>query len=126
MWLKAVVRHFRDHLTVAVFLVLSAVLSAGCDNRETILMIEKPTEVRSIEQSPSSPESSGTNLQPGKVIATLRAGETARTIGVYHGQDHDAFQVKLSDGREGLVITEIRVRELFRCRRQLAGKSDGD
>jgi hypothetical protein len=104
MWLKAVMRKLRAHLTVLLFLVLGSMMSAGCGERETILMIEKPTEVRSIEQSPSSPESSGTNLQPGKVIATLRAGETARTIGVYHGQNHDAFQVKLSDGREGLVI----------------------
>ena len=92
------------HLIVLPFLVVYAVIAIGCDNRETILVIEKPTEVRSIEPSPASPASSNANLEPGKVIATLKAGETARATGVYHGQDHDGFKVKLADGTEGLII----------------------
>jgi hypothetical protein len=104
MWSNAVKRRFLECFTPRALLVLSVALSVGCNNRETLLMIEKPTEVHSIEQSPSSPESSGTNLQPEKVIATLKAGETARTIGVYHGNDYDAFQVKLANGTEGLII----------------------
>ena len=85
-------------------LALSAVIPIGCDNRETILVIEKPTEVRSIEQSQTAPGSSSAGLEPGHVIATLKAGETARTVGVYHGQYQDGFKVKLADGTEGLII----------------------
>jgi hypothetical protein len=43
-------------------------------------------------------------LTQGKFIAILKASETARTIGVYHGKDFDAFQVRLADGTEGLII----------------------
>ena len=77
-------------------------------------MIEKPTEVHSIEPSPSSPESSSTNLQPGKIIAMLKAGETARTVGVYHGKDYDAFQIELADGTEGLIIAADTFRVVSR------------
>ncbi|MBH0178009.1 MAG: hypothetical protein HP491_09125 [Nitrospira sp.] len=104
MWLNAVVRRLRNHFAVVALAVCSAVIPIGCDNRETILLIEKPTEVLSIEQAPSSSESANTSVQPGKVIATLKAGETARAIGVYHGTDHDAFHVKLADGTEGLIL----------------------
>ena len=95
---------FRKGLIVQVLLILSAVISVGCDNRETILVIEKPTEVRSIEQSSSSPGSASTGLEPGKVVATLKTGETIHAIGVYHGQGVDGFQVKLADGTEGLIL----------------------
>lgn len=104
MWLNAVARRLRHHFTVVALAVCSAVIPIGCDNRETILLIEKPTEVLSIEQAPVSAESANTSFQPGKVIATLKAGETARAIGVYHGTDHDAFHVKLADGTEGLIL----------------------
>jgi hypothetical protein len=103
MWLNAVARGLRNHFTVVALAVCSAVIPIGCDNRETILLIEKPTEVLSIEQASSS-GSANTNVQPGKVIATLKAGETARAVGQYHGQDHDGFQVKLADGTEGLIL----------------------
>ncbi|UVT14842.1 MAG: hypothetical protein H8K04_13475 [Nitrospira sp.] len=93
-----------DYLTVVALSALSAVILVGCDNRETILMIEKPTEVHSIEQTAPSTESASAGPQPGKVIAILKASETARAIGVYHGKDFDAFQVKLTDGTEGLII----------------------
>ena len=83
---------------------LSAAILIGCDNRETILVIEKPTEVRSIEQSPTASASASAGLEPGKVVATLKPGEMARVIGVYHGKDFDAFQVKLADGMEGLIV----------------------
>ncbi len=104
MWLNTVARGFRNHLKVVALVALSTAITVGCDNRETILVIEKPTEVHSIEQSPSSPASSSANLEPGKVIVTLKAGETARAVGVYHGQDYDGFKVKLADGTEGLII----------------------
>jgi hypothetical protein len=83
--------------------VLSVALVASCDNRETVLVIEKPTEVYGIIQT-SSAEDPNTNVQPGNVIATLKAGETARAVGVYHGQDHDGFKVKLANGTEGLIF----------------------
>lgn len=67
-------------------------------------MIEKPTEVHSIDQTASSAESTNANVQPGHIIATLKAGETAKAIGVYHGKDYDGFQVKLANGTEGLII----------------------
>jgi hypothetical protein len=89
---------------MAILFALSVAILVGCDNRETILMIEKPTEVRSMDQTPSSSESTNSNVQPGHVIATLKAGETAKAIGVYHGKDYDGFQVKLADGTEGLII----------------------
>lgn len=104
MWLNAVARRLRNHVTVVALAVCSAVIPVGCDNRETILLIEKPTEVLSIEQTPSSSASANTSFQPGKVIVILKAGETARAVGVYHGQDHDGFHVKLTDGTEGLII----------------------
>jgi hypothetical protein len=104
MWLIAVEKRFRDHFTVVALAVLSAVIPVGCGDRETILMIEKPTEIHSITQAPASPESPSASLQPGHVIAILNAGETAKAVGVYHGKDYDAFQVKLPDGTEGLII----------------------
>ncbi|MBS0183054.1 MAG: hypothetical protein JSS39_11690 [Nitrospira sp.] len=104
MWLNAVVRGVRDHLTVVVLVILCAAIPVGCDNRETILVIEQPTEVHSIAQSPSFPASTSTGLEPGKVIATLKVGETVKATGVYHGQDYDGFKVKLADGAEGLII----------------------
>ena len=104
MWLNSVVRRFRDHLTIAALCTFSAAMPVGCGNRETVLVIEQPTEVHSIEQTTPSLESLNAGSQPGKVIAILKAHETARAIGVYHGKDFDAFQVKLADGTEGLII----------------------
>ena len=57
-----------------------------------------------MEQTVSDTDSSSMGPQPGKVIAILKASETARAIGVYHGKDFDAFQVRLADGTEGLII----------------------
>ncbi|MBX3331600.1 MAG: hypothetical protein KF722_14425 [Nitrospira sp.] len=96
-------RRFWEGFAVPAFLILSAVFSIGCDNRETILVIEKPTEVHGINHASSSQDPS-TNVQPGNIIATLKAGETAKATGVYHGQDSDGFKVKLADGTEGLII----------------------
>jgi hypothetical protein len=96
-------RKRRTHRIVLPFLVVYAVISVGCGDRETVLVIEQPTEVHAITQASSSQDPS-LNVQPGKVIATLNAGETARATGVYHGQDHDGFKVKLTDGTEGLII----------------------
>ena len=104
MWLNAVARRLRTHSTVVALLLCSAALAGGCDNRETVLSIEKPTEVLSIEQAPASSEAANTSVQPGKVITILKAGESAKAIGVYHGTDHDAFHVKLPDGTEGLIF----------------------
>ncbi len=95
---------FRKGFVVPALLILSVVISVGCDNRETILVIEKPTEIHSITQAPAFPESPSASLQPGHIIATLKAGETAKAVGVYHGQDYDGFNVKLADGTEGLII----------------------
>ncbi|NGZ11540.1 MAG: hypothetical protein CV088_19580 [Nitrospira sp. LK70] len=94
----------RDGCILAGGVILIAAAAAGCGERENILAIEKPTDVRSIEQSPSSPGSASTGVEPGKVVATLKPGETARVVGVYHGQDHDGFKVKLGDGTEGLIL----------------------
>ena len=96
-------RKRRNHLIVLSFLVVYAVISVGCGDREAVLVIEQPTEVHAITQASSSQDPSP-NVQPGKVIATLNAGETARATGVYHGQDHDGFKLKLADGTEGLII----------------------
>jgi hypothetical protein len=104
MWLNPVSRRSHDRFLAVVLLAVSAVIPAGCDNRETLLVIEKPTEVHSIDQTQSSPDSESASFQPGPVIAILKVGETARAIGVYHGKDHDAFQVKLADGTEGLIL----------------------
>lgn len=104
MRLIAVVKRFCDHFTVAALVVFDAFILVGCGDRETILMIEKPTEIHSITQTPASPESPSASLLPGQVIVTLKAGETAKAVGVYHGQDYDGFKVKLADGTEGLVI----------------------
>ncbi len=104
MWLNTVVRRIREYCTAVTLWALGAVMLVGCGNRETVLVIEKPTEVHSIEQTAPSTGSSSAGPQPGKVIAILKASETARAIGVYHGKDFDAFQVKLADGTEGLII----------------------
>ncbi|MBI5317256.1 MAG: hypothetical protein HZB34_14940 [Nitrospirae bacterium] len=74
--------------------------------RENWLEAERPTEVRLIEQSSPSPGSASTStgVEPGKVVVTLRPGETARVVAVYHGQDSDGFKVKLADGTEGLIL----------------------
>jgi hypothetical protein len=103
LWLT-ITRRLRDGCILAAGFIFIAVVSAGCGERENILEIVKPTDVRSIEQSSSSLGSASTGLEPGKVVATLKAGETARVVGVYHGQDSDGFKVKLVDGTEGLIM----------------------
>jgi hypothetical protein len=103
LWLT-ITRRLCDGCTLAAGVIFIAVVHAGCSERENILEIVKPTDVRSIEQSSSSPGSASTGLEPGKVVATLKAGETARVVGVYHGQDSDGFKVKLADGTEGLIL----------------------
>ena len=103
LWLD-MTRRLCDGCTVSAGVIFIAVLSVGCGERENILEIVKPTEVRSIEQSSSSSGSASTGLEPGKVIVTLKAGDTAKVAGVYHGQDADGFKVKLADGTEGLIL----------------------
>lgn len=103
MWPCAVGRQIGERCGVLAFLMLIAVMCAGCSDRETVLVIEKPTEVHAITQVAPSQDQS-TNVQPGNVIATLQSGETVRAVGVYHGQDHDGFKVKLADGTEGLIM----------------------
>lgn len=92
-----------DRAIVIAFFVLYAAISVGCGEKENILVIEQPTEVHAITQAATASDPS-MNVQPGTVIATLKAGETAKAIGVYHGQDHDGFKVKLADGTEGIII----------------------
>jgi hypothetical protein len=104
MWLTSLRKRICSRFRVIAFVGLYVSGLAGCGDRETILVIEKPTEVLAIEQAPPASGSMDASVQPGKVIATLKAGETARAIGVYHGQDHDGFQVKLADGTEGLIL----------------------
>ncbi len=103
MWPRIVIGKSCTHLHVCACLVLCALLFAGCSEKENILVIEKPTEVHAITQAATASDPS-TNIQPGKVIATLKSGETAKAIGVYHGQDRDGFKVKLADGTEGIII----------------------
>ncbi len=102
MWPRRFERRFREYLALPALLIVSVSAQLGCENRETILLIEKPTEVHSIIQTTSS--ESPTGFEPGHVIATLKAGEKTEAIGVYHGQDYDGFKVKLADGTEGLII----------------------
>lgn len=104
MRLIAVVERLCDHFTVVALVAFGAFVLVGCGDRETILMIEKPTEILSLTQAPASPESPSGSIQPGHVITTLHTGETAKAVGVYHGQDYDGFKVKLADGTEGLII----------------------
>ncbi len=90
-------------LPLFLFLTLCSAISTACGDRETVLLIEKPTEVHAITQTAPSQDQS-TNVEPGKVIVMLQAGESAKAIGVYHGQDYDGFKVKLADGTEGLIM----------------------
>lgn len=92
-----------DRAIVIAFLVLYAAVSVGCSDHESILVIEKPTEVYAITQAASAPDQN-VNIEPGKVITTLQAGETANVVAVYHGQAHDGFKVKLANGTEGLIM----------------------
>lgn len=85
-------------------IIFIAVISAGCGERENFLEIEMPTDLRSIEQASSSTGSASTGVEPGKVIATLKAGEKAHVVAVYHGENFDGFKVKLADGTEGLIM----------------------
>ena len=101
--LRSIVKQLCDRAIVIVFLVLYTAASVGCGEKENILVIEQPTEVHAITQAATASDPS-TNIQPGKVIATLKSGETAKAIGVYHGQDRDGFKVKLTDGTEGIII----------------------
>lgn len=92
-----------DRVIGACLLVLSLVLVVGCGERENMLLIEKPTEVYAITQAVLASDPN-TNIQPGNVIARLKAGETANVVAVYHGQTHDGFKVTLADGTEGLIM----------------------
>jgi len=103
VWLD-IRRRLRDSCTLATGVMFIAVLSAGCSERENWLEAERPTEVRLIEQSSPSPGAANTGVEPGKVVATLQPGETARVVAVYHGQDSDGFKVQLADGTEGLIM----------------------
>lgn len=96
-------RKWQRRVGKAWLLVLSLVFLAGCGDRESILVIEKPTEVHAITQTTSATDPN-MNIEPGKVIAMLKAGETANVVAVYHGQAHDGFKVKLIDGTEGLIM----------------------
>lgn len=102
MCLKVIAERIRSRIALIAFLALSVSTPLGCTNPETVLVIEKPTQVYGIVHASSQDPS--TNVQLGNVIATLQAGETARAVGVYHGQDHDGFHVKLADGAEGLIL----------------------
>ena len=102
MGLSTVAKRMRARLIVSAVIALSVAVSVGCDSRETVLVIEKPTAVHGIIQASS--QDPGTNVQLGNVIATLQPGERARAVGVYHGEDHDGFKVKLADGTEGLIL----------------------
>lgn len=97
-------RRLRDSYTLATGVMFIAVLSAGCGERENWLEAERPTEVRLIEQSSPSPGAASTGVEPGKVVATLKPGETARVVAVYHGQGSDGFKVQLANGTEGLIL----------------------
>ena len=90
--------------TLVGSIILLVVVTAGCSERENFLEIEMPTDLRSIEQVSSSAGSASTGIEPGKVIATLKAGETAHVVAVYHGENFDGFKVKLADGTEGLIL----------------------
>lgn len=94
----------RDCWTLVGGVILIVVVSAGCGERENFLQIEMPTDLRSIEQASSSAGSVTTGVEPGKVIATLKAGEMAHVVAVYHGENFDGFKVKLADGTEGLIM----------------------
>jgi len=103
MWVKAAMSKTGSDYAVFLFLVVWTAIITGCGERENVLVIEKPTEVHAITQAASAPDPN-VNIEPGKIITTLKAGETAKAIGVYHGPDHDGFKVKLADGTEGIII----------------------
>lgn len=94
----------RDCWILVGSIIFIAVISAGCGERENFLEIEMPTDLRSIEQASSSTGSASTGVEPGKVITTLKPGETAHVVAVYHGENFDGFKVKLADGTEGLIM----------------------
>lgn len=102
MWLK-IIKQIRSRFAIIGLVGLGVATLLGCSNPETVLVIEKPTEVYGIIQT-SSAEDPNMTVQPGNVIATLQAGDTARAVGVYHGQDHDGFKVTLANGGEGLIF----------------------
>lgn len=103
MWNQDTMEKWQGRVAKACLFALSMVFVGGCGDRESILVIEKPTELHAIMQAVSAPDPN-MNIEPGKVIATLKAGETANVIAVYHGQAHDGFKVKLVDGTEGLIM----------------------
>ncbi len=94
----------RDWWTLVGGFIFIAVVFVGCGERENFLEIEIPTDLRSIEQASSSAGTASTGVEPGKVIVTLKAGETAHVVAVYHGENFDGFKVKLADGTEGLIL----------------------
>ena len=101
--LNRVLGRLRNRCVLAVVVIWTAGISVGCGERENVLVIEKQTEVHAITQASSAADPS-MNIQPGKVIATLKSGETVKAIGVYHGPGVDGFQVKLADGTEGIIL----------------------
>lgn len=103
MWNQDTVGKWQGRVARACLFALSMVSVGGCGDRESILVIEKPTEVHAITQTTSATDPN-MNIEPGKVIAMLKAGETANVVAVYHGQAHDGFKVKLIDGTEGLIM----------------------
>ena len=103
LW-SVVTGRWRACWTLVGSIIFIVVVFSGCGERENFLEIEMPTDLRSIEQMPSSAGSASTGVEPGKVIMTLRAGETAHVVAVYHGENFDGFKVTLADGTEGLIM----------------------
>lgn len=94
----------RDCWAFVGSIIFIGAVFAGCGQRENFLEIEIPTDLRSIEQAPSSAGSASARVEPGKVIVTLKTGETVQVVAVYHGENFDGFKVRLTDGTEGLIM----------------------
>ena len=45
---------------------------------------------------------------------TLKVGETAHVVAVYHGENFDGVKVKLADGTEGLILAGGTVKVVSR------------
>jgi hypothetical protein len=102
--LEAAAGHFEGSLMLMALALVIAAISSACDKTEAILLIERPTEVQDGSKEPYPPEWPHTNREPEKIIAILNPGERVSVIGVYHGKDYDAYEVKLVDGRKGYII----------------------
>lgn len=47
-----------------------------------------------------------------RIVATVEAGETLELLGADYKKDYAAYRVRLKDGREGYIMSDVKFRRV--------------